>query len=430
MPPVVTLLCLLFMVVVPCAATLYALGYFSRDKSFEKLQNEVGKLKAELTSAEALNKVYDDNAKSYIEKMSDLMLENARCKEGNRVMLRNLNAAWDEVAEEKRKYVAFVDSVRSDTLKFPVVLELIDNLQKKSDEKEVDLMEEKAPKSAERVAEARRQARALFRENVVLKSRVQMYQNFYPELEDYMDCTVDEMVQIMQEEDEFKRERDAQGDAVGMYLLKEEYEKLSDVERNQLALDRYWKRVPKSLWCIGVQYERYIGYLYEMDGYRVKYHGALKKKEDLGIDLIATKGKTVLVIQCKRYSEVKKLPVRENCVCQIFGAAKFYKESAKVKGQVIPVIVTSYELSEEARCFARALKVKVREHEAFKFGYPCIKCNIGKGGEKIFHLPFDAMYDATIIEPEKGEFYAATVQEAYLHGFRRAFKWLGKGESA
>ena len=48
---------------------------------------------------------------------------------------------------------------------------------------------------------------------------------------------------------------------------------------------------------IGELYERQIRYLYEKNGWKVIPYGILKGKEDLGRDLICTKGKQVLIIQ-------------------------------------------------------------------------------------------------------------------------------------
>ena len=48
-------------------------------------------------------------------------------------------------------------------------------------------------------------------------------------------------------------------DVVTHFLTKDEFRKLPSVERNQMALDRFWNR-PKSKWLIGRIYERYIGY--------------------------------------------------------------------------------------------------------------------------------------------------------------------------
>ena len=130
------------------------------------------------------------------------------------------------------------------------------------------------------------------------------------------------------------------------------------------------------------------------------------------------------MVQCKRYSERKGIPVRENAVAQIYGAARvlqFWEGYLSV----VPVLVTSYELSDEARRFAVTLGVRVREHVRLEM-YPCIKCNVRANGDKIYHLPFDQMYDRVKIVKEKGEFFAMSVQEASAAGFRRAFKWRGK----
>jgi hypothetical protein len=56
--------------------------------------------------------------------------------------------------------------------------------------------------------------------------------------------------------------------------------------------------------------------------------------------------------------------------------------------------------------------------------YPRIKCNVARpAGERIYHLPFDQQYDATVIEPDRGEFYAWTTTDAEPKGFRRAWRW-------
>lgn len=43
---------------------------------------------------------------------------------------------------------------------------------------------------------------------------------------------------------------------------------------------------------------------------------------------------------------------------------------------------------------------------------------------KIFHLPFDQMYDRAVIS-SNAERYAFTVEEAMSFGFRRAHRWMG-----
>ena len=94
-----------------------------------------------------------------------------------------------------------------------------------------------------------------------------------------------------------------------------------------------------------------------------------------------------------------------------------------IKKKVVPMIVTSYILSDKAKEFAKYLNVDVVEHFQIK-DYPRIKCNIGKDG-KIYHLPMDQQYDKVIIGDQSGEFYAWTIKEAEQKGFRRAYKWKG-----
>ena len=94
-------------------------------------------------------------------------------------------------------------------------------------------------------------------------------------------------------------------DPIRDYLSSEEYHQLSESERNQLALDRYVESHKKSKWQIGRDYELSVGYQYEKKGYKVQYTGSLEGIADLGRDLIASKGDTVLVIQCKYWSAEK-----------------------------------------------------------------------------------------------------------------------------
>lgn len=77
-----------------------------------------------------------------------------------------------------------------------------------------------------------------------------------------------------------------------------------------------------------------------------------------------------------------------------------------------------------AREAAKWLKIDVMENYPLNKKYPMIKCNINQSSkEKIYHLPFDQQYDKTKIIPEQGEFYASTVEEAEINGFRRALRY-------
>lgn len=249
----------------------------------------------------------------------------------------------------------------------------------------------------------------------------------FPELKEYVE---DDMATISLSRtdsfEDFKEARDRAKD----YLSSEEWNALDVDDRNQLALDRY-KKKNKSNWELGVEYEHYVGYLLRegrppfSGNFHVTQFGELNGLADLGRDIIAEKvdlfgRKTIYVIQCKRWSEKKS--IHENTICQLYGTAIEYmlRNKGSIEGDVVPVLVTTTELTKSAKEFAAYLKVLVY---ILPMGeYPMIKCNIN-GDEKIYHLPFDQQYHRTEIK-NKGEFYAMTVKEATSKGFRRAKKYF------
>ena len=218
--------------------------------------------------------------------------------------------------------------------------------------------------------------------------------------------------------------RQYETDAVRKWLSPEEYEKLDNAEKYQLALDR-WRNRKKEDWDIGIEYERYIGYRLESDGYKVTYLGATLGLKDMGRDLLAKKGDKVLVIQCKRWSKEKT--IHEKHIFQLYGSTAMLSienPNVEYKG----VFITSTELSETARKCADFCKISVVENCPME-DYPLIKCNFSKTGEKIYHLPFDQQYDKIVISKNKQSCYVWTTKEAEEKGFRRAYRWTGNKES-
>ena len=215
-------------------------------------------------------------------------------------------------------------------------------------------------------------------------------------------------------------------DCVRDYLSRDEYDSLSSIERNQLALDRYRESHRKTNWQIGRDYELYVGYMYTKKGYEIDYFGSNMGLNDLGRDLIAKKDKKTLIIQCKYWSS-KKL-IHENHINQLYGTVVCYCLEQNIPVENVQgMIVTNITLSDTAKRFANYLGITFVEN--FPLGnYPCIKCNINRSqfGEvtKIYHLPFDQQYDSCKVN-SPGEFFAMTVAEAEEAGFRRAFRWHG-----
>lgn len=207
---------------------------------------------------------------------------------------------------------------------------------------------------------------------------------------------------------------------------------MTRAEKFQRALERYWQS-KKSPWRLGRDYERYVGYLLESEGFKVEYYGIEAGLEDLGRDLVCSNGNDVRIVQCKYWSFQKTL--HEKHVCQIYGTTTAYgiefgkKQDLFGKVQITPWLYTSCAASPKAKEFAEMLGVRVVDNFSLR-RYPIIKCNVSlRDGEKIYHLPFDQQYDRTLIE-YKHECYVETVAEAEALGFRRAFRWRGNRPDA
>lgn len=198
------------------------------------------------------------------------------------------------------------------------------------------------------------------------------------------------------------------------YLQRDEFDSLPAIKSHQVALDRYCKR-KKSAWEVGVEYERYIGYCYEMKQYSVEYTGALQGKCDRGRDLIARKGDKTLVIQCKRWS--KNSQVHMTTITDFHGAVDYLKRLHPDQ-KIFGVFITTTVLAADAKQCAEHLGIEVHEKLPFKL-YPLIKCIHSECGDSYYYLPFDVQYDAIPFDAAKGDKYVQTVAEAISSGFTR-----------
>ena len=271
--------------------------------------------------------------------------------------------------------------------------------------------------SAAVVRESKAEKRLLAAENRLLKMQLASYEEYFPELVDYRELVLDEAREFV------LAEGLAEVDPVLRFLTQDEYRGLSNAERNQLALDRY-KRKSKSDWEIGRLYERKIGYAYEKDGWRVTFEGAIKGLADFGRDLIVHRNGEYRVIQCKNWSSSKL--IREKHIFQLFGTTVMFRiTNGLAAPQVRAVFCTTTQLSPEALAVADELGVQVERTPMSDF--PMIKCNVTADGQRIYHLPFDQMYDKVVIGNRTGESYVPSVVEAEQLGFRRAYRWRPDG---
>ena len=275
---------------------------------------------------------------------------------------------------------------------------------------------QKAAEQVREIASRRRVAEKLYR---VLKYKLEYYETLFPWLIDFGEEGIDDLIRQIMEKKEAGSDIKEPDDRVKKYLTEAEYTKLSTVERNQRALDRYWQK-KKSKWEIGRDYERYVGYIYESKGYGVYYQGIVEGLADLGRDLICAKDDSAEIVQCKYWSKNKE--IHEKHIFQLYGTVIAYKIDHTDK-QVSACFATSTTLSDRAKQFASELSIQTLENYPLE-RYPCIKCNVSRrDGTKIYHLPLDQQYDRTLIEEERNECYVETVKEAEALGFRRAFRW-------
>ena len=184
------------------------------------------------------------------------------------------------------------------TIGFPWLADAISQYYESRDLKIAEFMENKLRpglSSADRIRELSKDKREFQKKFILARNISKYYESLFPWITDFVDESIDEAIL-----EAFTKEEiiDDEIDPVNNYLTKGEFQKLSVTERNQLALDRYWKR-KKTPWEIGRDYERYIGYLYEKEGWTVNYQGIEKGLEDLGRDLICKKGNLIEIVQCK-----------------------------------------------------------------------------------------------------------------------------------
>lgn len=365
--------------------------------------------------------LYKDKKKSE-ERINDLYRNNLELQQAVNEWKAYSDSLQEQESQLTKKEALFKRLFQERTKNYPVVGQIWSDLIKITDEeREKALTYKKRPalRAAEQIKATKQEKRELAKELIYWKYKSQNYEAIYPWLAEELEQDIkDEVEEQVYYTVYTEKERE---DPVSQFVSPEDFRKLSSSQRNQLALNRYWTRGKKSKWMIGKMYERYVGYLYEQDGWDVEYFGIHKRFEDLGRDLIARKGKEIHVIQCKNWSRFKT--IYENHVFQLFGTSFSFQKDHKDK-KVVPVFYCSTSLSETAIEFAKRLGIKVYQNHSFR-EYPCIKCNISPNGERIYHLPFDQQYDKVKIIPKTGELYAKSIEEAESKGFRRAFRWSG-----
>lgn len=385
--------------------------------------------KANLAAAEEKLRVAQESL-LYQEKASLLVADSRRASLEKELENRKINATdvLGQLWKEK-------------TIGFPWLADAFADFSFLQDEQLAQELHSKghpAPLAADAVRQASREKRKAERLWRIYSYQMAYYESLFPWLVEFRSEDIDDLLVEVKKGigDGAEEEPSADIDPARHWLAPGEYAQLPVAQRNQLALDRYMNR-HKSKWEIGRDYERFVGYGYEQRGYSVTYQGIVEGFADLGRDLVAEKDGQVEIVQCKYWSRDKT--IHEKHIFQLYGTAIEYwikhcnvPHSAEFlfadllrKNVVSATFVTLTVLSEQARKFADTLGIRVVETYSLE-PYPIIKCNVSHAtGERIYHLPFDQMYDKTTIDQARGECYVSTVKEAEAFRFRRAKRWLG-----
>lgn len=132
----------------------------------------------------------------------------------------------------------------------------------------------RAADEVRQIAHQRRQAEKLWR---VLEYQLTYYESLFPWLVEFKEEGIDDLIRRTADggQEPTETDHDEDQDPARRWLTPGEYESLSNAEKYQRALDRYWQR-RKSKWEVGKDYERYVGYQYEMQGWGVDYQGIVE----------------------------------------------------------------------------------------------------------------------------------------------------------
>lgn len=96
-----------------------------------------------------------------------------------------------------------------------------------------------------------------------------MYESLFPFLVDFRGEDLDDYIRVRLEREKKRKEPE---DEVIVYTTEGERKTLTRQEIFQRTLDRYWQK-KKRPWELGRDYERYIGYFYEREGYQCIIRG-------------------------------------------------------------------------------------------------------------------------------------------------------------
>src|ERR1035437_3479896 len=221
------------------------------------------------------------------------LLRRVKIYEEMKPRLDKVEAKEKEQIEQAKKLVdksKAIDLIaKQKSVGFPWLAEAYADFHRLEEEAVASYLENKshpAAKAAQEVRSAAFRRREAEREARIFRYQIKYYENLFPWLTELKGEDVPgEMIKINGGD---AVDGDESDDPAKRWLTPEEFSKLPNSKKYELALERYWTK-KKSKWEIGRDYERFIGYEYERRGYKGMYQGIVEGFDDLGRGLICEK---------------------------------------------------------------------------------------------------------------------------------------------
>ena len=167
-----------------------------------------------------------------------------------------------------------------------------------------------------------------------------------------------------------------------------------------------WKNYTSGNAGLNKRYRIYIGYLYERMGWEVDY--------SCGKNLISRKNDKLIVTLTETATTVNL----EN-MYSLLGLAMEYRKD-NISGTVSALCITSSTLISRVKSLAQKFNIAVREHFYLR-NFPCVRCKADIDGQGVYYVPDDEEYLSVRIEPDKGDKYCWSIDEAKSMNFTRPY---------
>lgn len=112
--------------------------------------------------------------------------------------------------------------------------------------------------------------------------------------------------------------------------------------------------------------------------------------------------------------------------CTLYPVMPEADVAARKTAQAIDLLPTVTSAPEEATATAEIIQATAQVIEATMEATPAPEClikgNVSSSGERIYHFPGGSSYARTVIDPEHGEAWFCTEDEALEAGWRKALR--------